>query len=201
MLPSTVFTKTIIFLKNYLQGTDFLLRENVWAASIFAWTEEMKKATTFSLIISKEAVTLLRISLLREGTLMNLQRFCINFCQHGDYYNFSDSQGLVSDFLTVFENAFIPQPNLSRVQFKCSFTIINRQPTPLAKLVELTDSRVWQTNVYEGGYFKKYVKANLAQDVLNCVIINAMSWSSWRFKRFDRLCLTVNSDKFKNISY
>ena len=130
-----------------------------------------------------------------------MQRFCINFSQHGDHYNFSDSQGLVSDFLTVFENVFIPQPNLNRVRFKCSFTIINRQPAPRVGFVEVTKSRVWQTNVYEGIYFNEYVKANLAPDILKRVIINGLNGSSWRFKRFDRLCLTVNSDEFKNISY
>ena len=70
-----------------------------------------------------------------------LQRFCINISQHGDHYNFSDSQGLASDFLTVFENVFIPQPNHSRVRFKCSFKIINRQPAPRAGFLEVTDSR------------------------------------------------------------
>ena len=45
----------------------------------------------------------------------NLQRFCINFSQQGDHYDFFDSQELVSDFLTVFENVFILRPNLSRV--------------------------------------------------------------------------------------
>ena len=32
----------------------------------------------------------------------NLQRYCINFSEHGDYYDFYDSRELVSDFLTVF---------------------------------------------------------------------------------------------------
>ena len=122
-------------------------------------------------------------------------RFCINFSKHGDHYNFSDSQGPVSDFLMVFENVFIPQPNLSRVRFKCSFTIINHQPAPRVGFVEGTDSRVWQINVYEGVYFNEYVKANLTQDILKCVIINGMSGSSWRCKSFDVLSLTATSLK------
>ena len=95
----------------------------------------------------------------------------------------------------VFENVFIPQPNLSRVRFKCSFTIINDQPTPRVGFVEGTDSRVWQINVYEGVYFNEYVKANLAHDILKCVIINGMSGSSWRCKSFDVLPLTATSLK------
>ena len=96
-------------------------------------------------------------------------------------------------FLTVFENDFIPQPNLSRVRFKCSFTIINCHPAPRVGFVEVTNSKVWQTSVYEGVYFNEYVKANLARDILKHVIINGMSGSSWRFKKFDRLSLTATS--------
>ena len=42
----------------------------------------------------------------------NLLRYCINCSEHGDYYNFYDSREFVSDFLTVFENVFVPWPNL-----------------------------------------------------------------------------------------
>ena len=38
----------------------------------------------------------------------NLQRYCISFSEHGNYYNFFDSRELVSDFWTVFENVFVP---------------------------------------------------------------------------------------------
>ena len=33
----------------------------------------------------------------------NLRKYCINFYEHVDYYDFHDSQELVSDFFTVFE--------------------------------------------------------------------------------------------------
>ena len=67
----------------------------------------------------------------------NLDRFCINFSKHVNY-NFPDSQGLISNFLRVFENVFILQPNLSRVWFKCSFTIINHQTATCVRFVEVT---------------------------------------------------------------
>ena len=38
-----------------------------------------------------------------------------------------------------------------------------------------------------------------ACDVLKRVIMNSMSGSSRRFKRFDRFCITVNSDKLRII--
>ena len=56
-------------------------------------------------------------------------------------------------------------------------------------------------SVCKGVYFNEYMKANLAWDILKKIITNDMSGSSWWFRRFDKLCLTVNSDKFKNISY
>ena len=60
-------------LRNYLQWEGILLPENGFATNIFAWTEKMKKnKKSFLLIISKETVNLLKISLLREGTLMKL---------------------------------------------------------------------------------------------------------------------------------
>ena len=37
----------------------------------------------------------------------NLQRFCINFNEHSDFYDFFDLRSVVSDYLTVFENSFV----------------------------------------------------------------------------------------------
>ena len=84
----------------------------------------------------------------------NFKRYCFNFCEHGNYYNFYDSRELVSEFLMK-----IPQPNLRQVCFKYSFTIINCQPAPITGFVENTDSRVWQTNVCDGFYFNDFVKS------------------------------------------
>ena len=69
---------------------------------------------------------------------------CDSFIDHGTHYNFYDSQELVSDFLTVFENVFIPRADLRQVRFKCTFTIVNGQPASRAGFAEITDSRVWQ---------------------------------------------------------
>ena len=71
--------------------------------------------------------------------------------------------------------------------------------TPRIGFVEITDSRVQQTNVYNGVHFNDFVKSNLAQHILKRVIMNGMTGSSWRFKRFDRICLAVNSDKFGSV--
>ena len=99
--------------------------------------------------------------------------------------------------MTVFENNFTPNAEQSRS--KCSFTIINRQPEPRDGFGEVTSSRIWQANVYEVVYFNDFIKSNLPNDILKRVIMNGMSGSSWIFKRFDRLCITVNSDELRSI--
>ena len=129
----------------------------------------------------------------------NLKRYCINFLEHGSFYNFYNSQEVVSEFLTVFENNFIPNADLRHSRFKCSFTIVNRQPDPRDGFAEITDSRIWKINVYDGVYFNDFIKSNLANDILKRVIMIGMSGSSWRFKRFDRICITVNSNDLRNI--
>ena len=129
----------------------------------------------------------------------NLQRYCIDFSEHSADYNFYDSRELVSDFMTVFENAFAPRADLRKVRFKCSFTIVNWQPATRTGFAEITDNRVWQTNVYEGVYFNDFIKSNLVQDILKKIIQNGMTGSSWRFKKCDRICLTVNSNELMEI--
>ena len=88
---------------------------------------------------------------------------------------------------------FILRADLRQVHFKCTLTIVNSQPAPRAEFAEITNSRVWQTNVYDGVYFNNFIKSNLAQDILKRVIMNDMTGGSWRFKRFDRICLAVSS--------
>ena len=39
----------------------------------------------------------------------NLQRLCITFSEHKNHYNFYDPREIVSEFLTVFENFFVPR--------------------------------------------------------------------------------------------
>ena len=43
----------------------------------------------------------------------NLKRYCINVLDHGSLYNFYNSREVVLEFLTVFENNFIPNADLS----------------------------------------------------------------------------------------
>ena len=84
---------------------------------------------------------------------------------------------------------FILRTDPRQVHFKCTFTIVNSQSAPRAGFAEITDSRVWQTNVYDGVYFNDFIKFSLAQDILKRVIMNGMTGSNWRFMKFDKFVL------------
>ena len=89
--------------------------------------------------------------------------------------------------IEVLYFVFIIRADPRQVCFKCTLTIVNSQPAPRAGFAEITNSRVWQTNVYDGVYFNNFIKSNLAQDILKRVIMNDITGGSWRFKRFDRI--------------
>ena len=105
----------------------------------------------------------------------------------------------MSEFLTAFENNFTLKAQLRQPRIKSFFTILNLQPAPRDGFAEIIDSRIWQMNVYEGHYFNNFIKPNLANDILKRAIISGMSGGSWRFKRFDRLFITANSDELRSI--
>ena len=57
----------------------------------------------------------------------NFKSYCVNFLEHWSFYNFYNSREVVLEFLTVFENNFIPNADLRQSRFKCSFTIVNQE--------------------------------------------------------------------------
>ena len=94
--------------------------------------------------------------------------------------------------MKVFEQNFIAIEGKKSL-FKCSFVIINHQPPPVQSTVGIEDSRSWSTNVYEGVYFNEYIKRGMISDVKKKIMINGMTSSSWQFKRFDRISISINS--------
>ena len=50
----------------------------------------------------------------------DLQRYRIIFDEHGNHYNFYNSNKSIYEFLTVFENNFVPRRNFSIKNFKCN---------------------------------------------------------------------------------
>ena len=71
----------------------------------------------------------------------NLQKYCITFDEHSNYYYFFDSREIMSEFLQIFENNFAPRVNLGRVRFNCTFTLINRQPSWPVGFAELQPAK------------------------------------------------------------
>ena len=124
----------------------------------------------------------------------NLQKYCITFDEHSNYHDFFNSQEIVSESLQVFENNFVPRLNLSRVNFKCTFMLINQQLAPAVGFAEFTSSRVWVMNIFEIVYFNDFIKSNLADNIKKKIIMNGITGSSCRFKRFDHICVTVDND-------
>ena len=82
---------------------------------------------------------------------------------------------------------------------KCSFTIENIQNWPYQNLQPVINTIYWTTLPYEGTYFNDFIFYGLRQNILDRVIINGMSGSSWHFKRFVSLLLKVLDNDVKAV--
>ena len=135
-----------------------------------------------------------------ENRPINITRFdglsvySISFDEHQRFYSFYDSDDPVQNHLNVFKLRFVPTGK--EVRIKCTFSIVNFQPPPADGLVELTDTRIWSTNVYSFVLFNEFVRNNLKTVIKNRLIINRLTGSSWRFRRVNYLNISVRSGKF-----
>ena len=111
--------------------------------------------------------------------------YSVNFDQHKDYYYFH-STDMVDIFLDVVYHAFESQNLICKLQGY--FEIINQERGPE---FNLTDKRVWLTNVYHFKYFNQFVRGEIKDEIIKRVIVNRQSGSSWFFKRFNRLNIIV----------
>ena len=125
--------------------------------------------------------------------------FKVSFNEHYSDYNFHDADALVEEFLLNAKSRFKPK---NKDVFKCDFSIENIQNAPLTgeTLSDLTNTRYWSTNVYEGFCFNDYIIAEIRSDILKRVIVNGLTGSSWRFNRFKHLSLKI-LDKNKIIHH
>ena len=81
------------------------------------------------------------------------------------------------------------------VIIKVEFTIENIQPSPEEIGTPIIDSRYWLTEAYRTRYFSDYVFFGLNENIEKRVIANGMSGSSWQFRRFLHLNLSVLEQK------
>ena len=112
--------------------------------------------------------------------------YSVNFEQHKDYLDFYSSD-MIDVFLDSVRKAFQLQNNLT-YKFQGYFEIINQQRGPE---FNLTDKRPWLTNVYHFKYFNAFVRVEIKNEMMNRIIVNGQSGSSWFFKRFNRLSIIV----------
>ena len=57
----------------------------------------------------------------------------------------------------------------------------NKQDVPLPHLKPILDTRYWLTTPYTAVYFNDFISFGLKQEILNRVIINGLTGSSWYF--------------------
>ena len=118
----------------------------------------------------------------------NLLKFEITVNKHGDYYSFENSEEVADDFLKNVRSWFKP---LGLKLIKSLFVIENIQQSAFENLRPILNTRYWTTDVYRASYFNDFVFYGLRQNVLNKVIVNGMSGSSWKFRRFVMISLKV----------
>ena len=106
--------------------------------------------------------------------------YSIDFIKHRDSYNFFDSEKCVTDFLRNYKDKLTN--NNRNKTFKCSFIIQNQQILPTSNGPPSFDNRYWSTSPYEGVYFNDFIYFGIKGEILNRVIINGLSGSSWFFK-------------------
>ena len=128
------------------------------------------------------------LNILRRGKIVE---FSINFEQHRDHYNFFDGD-IVPRFLDVVHKNFVPEPN-TKYKFHGFFEILNWRGLPNESH---PTARSWFTNVYRFSHFNGFVRQKMKEQMLNKIINNKHSGSSWHFFRFESLKVIVASLKF-----
>ena len=126
----------------------------------------------------------------------NLTKYFVSFEQYSGYYNFYDPDKCIENFLNMFLLKFVPKLNLDKVKIKVTVFILSFQPSEQNGLVEITDSRIWSTDIYECVYFNDFVRENIERDIKRRIIINSQTSSSWCFKRFNHIKIHASSCRF-----
>ena len=125
------------------------------------------------------------LNILKRG---QITYYSINFNQHKSFYDFY-SADMVNGFLNSVYQSFKPNKN-TKYKFQVYFELVNQQKT-VDNQSFLTDNRNWLSNVYTFKHFNEFVGAEIFNDINKRIIINCLTGSSWYFKRFERLSITV----------
>ena len=120
--------------------------------------------------------------LLPENKPINIEenklfiKYSIDIKKFGDFYDFYNSEKVISDFLDNVRARF--QIENDRVIIKGSCVIENIQHSTLDDILPLKDVRYWSTDAYTVNYFNQFVYYNLAEDYNKRVINNGVTGSS-----------------------
>ena len=98
----------------------------------------------------------------------------------------------------VYQN-FKPDQGVKKYKFQGYFELVNQQHT-VDNQGFLTENRNWLTRVFNARYFNEFVRAELFNKITKKVIVNGLTGSSWHFKRFERLNITVVPNNIKFVS-
>ena len=102
--------------------------------------------------------------------------YSINYFQHKNFYDFSDTEKIVDNFFRTFERSFVSN---KKVKMYGYIELINYQPS---EIIELESKRVWLTDVFAGRYFNQHIRGEMKSNFLKNVILNGVTGSSWQFK-------------------
>ena len=85
------------------------------------------------------------------------------------------------------------------VMTECGFSIENIQPVSSEYNVPILNVRYWTTEPYKNISFNDFIFSNLKEEILERVVDNGMSGSSWRFNKFIYFNLKILKEGFSFI--
>ena len=98
----------------------------------------------------------------------------------------------------VYQN-FKPDQGVKKYKFQGYFELVNQQHT-VDNQGFLTENRNWLKRVFNAGYFNEFARAELFNEITKKVIVNGLTGSSWHFKRYECLNITVIPNNIKFVS-
>ena len=114
--------------------------------------------------------------------------YLIEYKMYSNHYSFFNSEKCFDEFLQNVKYRFHAT---SKKWFKCSFIIENTQNSIRPDLESLLNTRYWTTKTYDSVYFNDFIFHAMKYDILERVINNNMSGSSWYLKRYLYIAVTI----------
>ena len=106
-----------------------------------------------------------------------------------NYYSLENAEQVVDDFL---KNVRLRLQSKGDIPLKCGFMIENIQPSLNENFAPIINTRNRSTKLHKTKYCNDYLFYGLRENILKRVIVNDMSSSSWRFRRFIYLNFKVS---------